>query len=77
MREAVSGEDLDILDNGSFRESIRFDGACGKMNYVRIFQNCENDQLSTYFGKGKRGDWLRLLNVRLNISAKSRVSSIC
>lgn len=39
-------------------------------------QSDKNNLLSTYSGNGKSG-WSCLLNVRLNISAKSRVSSIC
>ena len=31
MRDAVSGEDLDIFDDGSLRDNIRFEGAFEEM----------------------------------------------
>ena len=75
MREFKSGEDFDILEEGSRSERTRHEEAVRDGQGTADSSTSQIDVLITCCGRGNRG--LFPLNVRLKLSARSRHSSMC
>lgn len=73
--DGISGEDFDIFEVGSRRESILLEGAVLREDVRREKWDSTGNVLLMRTGRGKGGE--EGAKVRLKISAKSRQSSRC